>query len=194
MSQTPFTRRVTLLKWAAPILFLAGGAVAQASAPRITGLAQVIDGDTLKIMSLPPVRVRLAAVDAFEKSQTCLGAQRTPTPCGVLAQAALQRFVGQGRVTCERQSIDQYGRWVAECWLSDGQSLNRHMVRQGYAVAYLSFSKKYLQHERWAKANCAGAWQGVFVLPSVERRAAVKGQSPQQSTAKKFQGEACKTG
>ena len=39
------------------------------------------------------------------------------------------------------------------------------MVKNGYAVAYLKYSKKFQQQENYAKQNKLGIWQGYFELP-----------------------------
>ena len=37
------------------------------------------------------------------------------------------------------------------------------MVRNGYAVAYRRYSKKYIPDEDFAKENKLGLWQGKFL-------------------------------
>ena len=44
------------------------------------------------------------------------------------------------------------------------------MVRTGYAVAYLRYSKKYLIDQEYAKKEKLGIWQGTFVMPEDWRR------------------------
>ena len=39
------------------------------------------------------------------------------------------------------------------------------MVRNGYAVAYKKYSKKYLSVERDAKREELGLWKGKFDMP-----------------------------
>jgi len=39
------------------------------------------------------------------------------------------------------------------------------MVKNGYAVAYLKYSKKFVAQEKQAKKNKLGVWQGPFINP-----------------------------
>ena len=39
------------------------------------------------------------------------------------------------------------------------------MVKNGHAVAYLKYSKKFVAQENQAKKNKLGVWQGPFVNP-----------------------------
>ncbi|MBW8880658.1 MAG: thermonuclease family protein [Asticcacaulis sp.] len=128
----------------------------------VSGAARVIDGDTLAIGR---VRVRLYGVDAFEHDQTC-GAMA----CGEKASSALKGLVNRKSVSCERQDIDHYGRWVAICKSGD-VDLGREMVRRGLAVAYRYFSLKYAADEDWARAHRQGAWAFGFEDPYDWRQA-----------------------
>ena len=44
------------------------------------------------------------------------------------------------------------------------------MVRNGYAVAYKRYSKKYINDEDYAKKNKLGLWQGSFINPEKWRK------------------------
>ena len=44
------------------------------------------------------------------------------------------------------------------------------MVRNGHAVAYKKYSKKYLNDEKYAKKNKLGIWQGAFLRPEKWRK------------------------
>ena len=39
------------------------------------------------------------------------------------------------------------------------------MVRNGYAVAFRKYSKKYVSDEMIAKKNKLGLWKGTFEMP-----------------------------
>ena len=45
------------------------------------------------------------------------------------------------------------------------------MVRNGYAVAYVKYSKKYLFQENLARKENLGIWNGEFQMPWDWRRA-----------------------
>ncbi len=44
------------------------------------------------------------------------------------------------------------------------------MVRNGYAVAYKKYSKKYLNDENYAKDEKLGIWKGTFTRPEKWRK------------------------
>ncbi len=52
----------------------------------------------------------------------------------------------------------------------DGTDIRRWMVRQGFAVAYRKYSKRYVEAEEAAKKAKIGVWQGPFVMPWEWRR------------------------
>ena len=49
-------------------------------------------------------------------------------------------------------------------------NINQLMVFRGYAVAYLRYSKKYLQEQEDAKSFKFGLWAGKFDLPEEWRK------------------------
>ena len=44
------------------------------------------------------------------------------------------------------------------------------MVRKGFAIAYIRYSKKYVPDEVFAKENKLGLWQGKFMEPEKWRK------------------------
>ncbi len=128
----------------------------------IAGRAEVVDGDTL---DLGQERIRLQGIDAFERSQTCSG-----RPCGEAGRQALQRLVAGRQVTCAPMDTDRYGRTVARC-SAGGRDLGAEMVRSGHALAYEQYSREYVDEERDARTDSAGAWAyGDFIDPADYRR------------------------
>jgi endonuclease YncB( thermonuclease family) len=128
----------------------------------ISGIGYVIDGDTLVIRKR---HIRLFGIDAFERDQTC-GRFR----CGIEARKALRDMINGRALTCEKQAIDTYGRTVAICKTSDGRDIGGEMVRRGFAVAYRSFSMRYLDEEAYARSHRMGAWEYGFKSPLQYRR------------------------
>lgn len=128
----------------------------------VSGRAYVIDGDTLVIRR---VHVRLFGVDAFEHDQTC-----GRMPCGRQATEALRDMVAGQTIICTRQDTDRYGRTVAIC-MAGNRDLGREMVRKGLAVAYRTFSQRYITDESAARAARAGAWSHGFDSPLNWRKA-----------------------
>ena len=129
----------------------------------ISGVGYVIDGDTLVIRKR---HIRLFGVDAFERDQTC-GRFR----CGIEARKALRNMISGQTLRCETQAFDTYGRTVAICTTPAGVDLGGEMVRRGLAVAYRSFSSRYLKDESYARTKRFGAWAYGFKSPLEYRRA-----------------------
>lgn len=128
----------------------------------LVGRASVVDGDTLEIHGQ---RIRLWGIDAVESSQTCLDPQGKPWPCGRRAAFALADFIGGSPVACAPKDTDRYGRVVAVCAVR-GVELNRWLVEEGWALAYLQYGGTvYLEAQRKAEKTKRGIWQGSFVPP-----------------------------
>ncbi len=128
----------------------------------LSGHAYVIDGDTLVIHRR---HVRLFGMDAFERDQRC-----GQMACGQQATGAMRNLVRGQIVTCVRQDIDPYGRWVSLCHLASGVDPGQEMVRRGLAVAYRTFSDRYVPDEDTARQAKAGAWRYGFESPLAYRR------------------------
>jgi len=159
------------------LLLLASGVVAVygfartpsptiAQTDTLSGLADVIDGDTIRI---DDVYVRLFGIDAPESEQTCKDRQGELYRCGLLATAVLEEEVGGRSVTCFPIETDHYDRTVATCEVA-GRDLGDAMVRRGYAIAYLRYSSKYEDAEIEARTAKRGIWQGAFQEPERWRR------------------------
>jgi micrococcal nuclease len=86
----------------------------------------VLDGDTVMVLrdSGPPVKVRLADIDAPEKEQ----------PGGIASKKSLSDLVLHKQVNMTTQATDIYGRLVAHLTV-DGKSINEEQLRRGMAWA-----------------------------------------------------------
>jgi endonuclease YncB( thermonuclease family) len=122
----------------------------------LTGSARVIDGDTLAIGDR---HVRLEGIDAPESGQTCGRRIIGTWSCGSAAADALGKLVARKEVRCESRGTDKYDRMLGICFV-DGRDINAQMVREGYAWAFVKYSKTYLQQESEARALHVGIWQG----------------------------------
>lgn len=145
----------------------------------ITGTAEVVDGDTLRIGD---TKIRLFGIDAPEARQVC-ESEETSWGCGEASTRQLQSLVEGQPVACLVRGIDDYGRSLAVCTVG-GLELNRTMVAQGWAVAFRRYSGDYVTDEIRAKASGVGIWKSAFVLPEDFRQAAASaGIAPKPSHA-----------
>lgn len=134
--------------------------------PSLTGVASVVDGDTIEVNG---VRIRLFGIDAPESSQLCRDADGRDYRCGQVAALALADKIGRSPVECDDRGRDRYGRTIAVC-RSGSVNLNRWLVSTGNAVAYRRYAADYVDDEAEAMAHRRGVWQGTFVVPELWRR------------------------
>jgi endonuclease YncB( thermonuclease family) len=122
----------------------------------IRGAARIIDGDTIDVAN---VRIRLEGIDAPEVGQTCRRKWFGWWACGHEATETLRRLTENRTVTCDPRGHDKYSRTLAVCY-ADGRDINALMVRQGYAWAFVKYSRSYVREEELARAEGIGIWQG----------------------------------
>lgn len=131
-------------------------APAPAPTPVLTGtVVKVVDADTVDVQlaSDPkPLRVRLHAIDAPEKSQA-FGKEATQFLSTLLLHKSVQ---------VEPISQDRYDRLVGIIYLGD-VNVNSDLVRAGYAWAYRQYMKKsdakLCALEAQARISKLGLWQ-----------------------------------
>ena len=143
---------------------------------------RVVDGDTIHKGSK---KFRLEGIDTPETGQSCLY-QRKTWFCGRAAMSALEKKIeAANTIKCEGDEKDSYGRVIAICY-ADNQDLNAWMVKNGWALAYIKYSKKYLNEQQYAKKKGLGIWKGQFVAPWDWRR------GKRLESTKNFQNGDCK--
>ena len=120
----------------------------------------VIDGDTIKIGNK---KIRFSGIDAPELNQYCFKNGKKIL-CGVLAKKALVKKIGNKIPKCVIEGKDIYKRILAECFVNE-KSLSKFLVRNGYAFAYIKYSKKFIQDEEFARKNKLGLWSMKFDYP-----------------------------
>ena len=162
-------RRSRILDFLVLFTFLFGLAFASAwfanqATDKISGKAEVIDGDSLRIEGR---EVRLFGLDAPEYRQLCDSSENHSQtyPCGKVAASVLRKMSESVTTSCEGHEVDKYDRLLAVC-IADGIDLNREMVLQGWAVSFGAYENEEAQ----AKRNGVGLWAGKFDLPSDWRR------------------------
>jgi endonuclease YncB( thermonuclease family) len=153
------SRRATRLLASLAVIAAAAGALwlVRGQLERdVTGVAEAIDGDSLKVGG---VEIRLVGIDAPELMQICTISGRE-SPCGREARTHLRRLATSGLVTCVGSERDRYGRLLSRCRVR-GIDINAAMVRDGHAVAFGS----YQAEEDEARAAYRGLWAGTFERP-----------------------------
>jgi len=83
---------------------------------------------------------------------------------GLDARDQLAVHIKSREIRCSSSGIDAYKRTLAICYFGD-EDLNAWMVQQGWALAYVQYSKAYVQAEEDARTNQRGLWQGAFIAP-----------------------------
>lgn len=127
----------------------------------LTGVPRIVDGDTVEIAG---TKIRLEGIDAPETDQLCLNAHGQRWACGIEARDQLVRHAGGRAWTCKEKEKDRYGRTVATCFVG-AEDIDRWMVREGWALAFLRYSRLYEAEEAAARAAHAGLWAGAFIAP-----------------------------
>ena len=120
----------------------------------------VTDGDTIRIGD---ERIRFSGIDAPEIKQTCIY-QEIEFKCGEFSKNLLIEKISNQEVSCIRESTDQYGRTLAECFVGK-ESLSSYLVREGYAFAYRKYSDKFIPDEEFAQSKGNGMWSMDFMFP-----------------------------
>ena len=144
----------------------------------ISGSATVIDADTIKINDN---KIRLFGIDAPEKKQLCeknfltisFLSFKKKYPCGEISTKKLKKLINKNIIKCHIKGKDRYQRKLAICFRNK-LNINSWLVRNGYAVSYQKYSKKYLSEEIEAKNDKKGIWQGKFEMPWDWRKNAKK--------------------
>ena len=139
------------------------------SIEKIEGVPSVTDGDTIKINGN---KIRLFGIDAPEVKQSCkkpfisfsFYSLYKKYNCGVISTEKLRDKISNKKISCLISNKDRYGRFIGECFYKK-LNLNSWMVKNGYAAAYLKYSKKFVAQENQAKKNKLGIWQGPFINP-----------------------------
>ena len=154
-------------------LFLLSNSMAE----EISGIPKVVDGDTININNY---KIRLEGIDAPEMKQKCKKNSFKISflisftfykdyNCGKVSKEKLITKINNSEVKCISTSKDRYKRYIATCF-KEKININQWMVRNGHAIAYRRYSKKYVPDEDFAKENKLGLWQGKFMSPEKWRK------------------------
>lgn len=125
-------------------------------------IIRAVDGDTLQVASLldgQVSRVRLYGVDSPETQQGF----------GAEAKESARAFEGV-EVELAAYDTDKYGRTVAVLELSDGSTIQEHLLSAGAAWVYTPYCKKFMclqwqGLEYQARMSGVGLWKDADPTP-----------------------------
>lgn len=160
MSPSNHTARKAIGLGLAGVLLLAVGTIST-SAADLTGVPNIVDGDTVEISG---VKVRIEGIDAPEMSQFCLDDKSQPRECGKGVRYQLVKKSAGRPWTCRVSGQDVYHRSLATCHVG-GEDIGRWMVRSGMALSFKRYSHAYDEDEKAAREDRAGLWSGTFIAP-----------------------------
>lgn len=136
--------------------------------PGLYEVVEVNDGDTITVRANGrEERVRLIGIDTPEKNHP-----EKPVQC--FAEAASERLtqlIGENDVGLAadptNSNRDRYDRLLRYVYLEDGRLLNREMVKEGYAFAYLAFpfshATEFEELENSARESNRGLWRACEI-------------------------------
>lgn len=123
-------------------------------------VAEVFDGDSfnLRAANQSVVRIRIAGIDAPEKTQ----------PYSAKAKASLESLLAQGSIRLEVIKQDPYERWVANVHVAE-QDIGLAQIERGYAWFFKRYKndlssamqERYARAEEDARAARVGLWAGI---------------------------------
>lgn len=123
-------------------------------------VVKISDGDTITILQgKQQIKVRLFGIDAPELKQ----------PYGKKSKQFLANLIAGKVVEVEENGKDRYKRTLGIIHYK-GQDINAQMVLNGYAWAYIKYSRMYVDHEKLARENKRGLWQSNDPTPPWEWR------------------------
>ncbi len=154
-------RSALLALWGITALLIAGCSGDAGKPP--TGpyrIAEVFDGDSFNLNAANGriVRVRIAGIDAPEKSQ----------PYAQKAKDSLTELLSSGPITLEPIKVDPYQRWIANVRIGD-RDVGREQIARGYAWFFTRYRQDlneavqvdYGRAEHEARETRRGLWAGL---------------------------------
>lgn len=116
---------------------------------------KISDGDTITILqNKTQIKVRLYGIDAPELKQ----------PYGKKSKQFLANLIVGEVVEVDENGKDRYKRTLGIIRYKD-QDINAQMVLNGYAWAYVKYSKIYVDQEKLAREKKRGLWQSSDPTP-----------------------------
>ena len=123
-------------------------------------VVKISDGDTITILqNKEQTKVRLYGIDSPEKKQDY----------GRKSKQFLASLIAGQVVEVEPKGKDRYKRTLGIIRYKD-QDINAQMVLNGYAWAYVKYSRMYVDQEKMAREKKLGLWQSSNPTPPWEWR------------------------
>lgn len=117
-------------------------------------VVKISDGDTITVLSgKEQTKVRLYGIDAPEKKQDY----------GQKSKQFLAILIAGQVIEVEPKGKDRYKRTLGIIYYK-GQDINAQMVLNGYAWAYVKYSRMYVDHEKWHVRKSEGFGRVVILL------------------------------
>ncbi len=126
-----------------------------------TGIATIIDGDTIDIGKL---RIRLHGIDAPETGQKCKKPNGGSWACGKDAIKAIVKLADGKSVHCVGDTWDTFGRFVAVCTVGNIE-INKELVRLGLAWNFDKYSMDYKSLENRVREAKSGVFRAPTMTP-----------------------------
>jgi endonuclease YncB( thermonuclease family) len=155
----------------APQLIDGGYQILGEKDPSLYTVSEVVDGDTVVVTQLGKTqRVRLIGIDTPEKNHPeklvqCFAREAT---------AHLESLIQYERVRLvadpEGDNIDRYDRLLRYIYTTNGELINRQMIEDGYAFAYLSFPFSYMEEFADSQNKAREAKRGLWDKCEIEVR------------------------
>lgn len=161
----PGRRPWAAVAWITAGLFMASlvGCTHQPSIAPAAGpytVAEIFDGDSFNLRAAngSTVRVRIAGIDAPEKTQ----------PYSAKSKASLESLLSQGSIRITAIKQDPYERWVSHVIVRD-QDIGLEQITRGYAWFFKRYKsdlspamqERYARAEEEARHARAGLWAGI---------------------------------
>lgn len=129
--------------------------------PAVSGVAKVINGDTIELRGR---YLKLFGVAAPISNQTCADSRGRSYACGQEAARWLKSWISGHELECRVVQQDGRGNMVGTC--AFGQyDIGAALVNAGWAVANIKVTDIYVPYEMQAQQNLRGLWQGQFYMP-----------------------------
>jgi len=127
----------------------------------VTGIARVIDGDTIQIGE---IRIELWGYDAPEQQQTCT-IKGIPWKCGEAATKHLITSIGNKSVSCVPRGTNSSGQPAFKCAIGY-LDVGAELVEVGLAIPYWNNGGEYyIRSFKEAQGLAQGMHAGSFIVP-----------------------------